>query len=135
MSLTQVDILASSRYPVNRDRIRDMVRMVVVREQLTSDLIVSVLIVGKRKMREINRDFHGEDYATDVLSFPYTDPQSSRDAGIFAVPPKSVTILGDLVVCFPVAMERATEKQHLVDDEIDNLVEHGMMHLVGKHHQ
>jgi probable rRNA maturation factor len=135
MSLTQVDILASSRYPVNRDRIRDMVRMVVVREQLTSDLVVSVMIVGKRKMREINRDFHGEDYATDVLSFPYTDPQSSRDAGIFVVPPKSVTILGDLVVCFPVAMERATEKQHLVDDEIDNLVEHGMMHLVGKHHQ
>ena len=96
---------------------------------------MSVSVVGKRKMQDINKTYHEIDAPTDVLSFPYLDPQSkSSEERSFFTPPGQL-ILGDLVVCYPVAVEQARKKQRLVDEEVDFLVEHGMEHLLGHHHE
>jgi probable rRNA maturation factor len=132
--MADVLITSSSRYPVSRKRIRAVVEKVLAEKNIQTDLTVSVSVVGARKMRSINAQFHGEDYATDVLSFPYLDPESSQDYGAFVMPDEERTVLGDLVLCYPTVIAQAQEKNVLVDDEVDFLVEHGMLHLLGFHH-
>jgi probable rRNA maturation factor len=112
-----------------------VVELVIEAQRVTSDVVVSVAVVGKRQMQSLNRVYHSEDVVTDVLSFPYLDPLSSRDHGRFVTPPIEGLMLGDIVVCYPVAIKEAQRKGWLVDDEVDFLVRHGLDHLLGKHHE
>ena len=50
------------------------------------------------------------------------------------VMPRGPLMLGDVVVCWSVAVKQAGEKNILVDDEVDILVEHGVRHLLGEDH-
>jgi len=43
--------------------------------------------------------------------------------------------LGDVVISYPQALKQAQEHNLLVDEEIDRLVEHGVLHLLGIHHE
>lgn len=132
--MARVLIKSDSRYPVDRDRVIVVVERVLKQHSITSELEVSIAVVGKRKMKQVNQDFHGEDYATDVLSFPYTDPASNQDVDGFTYPVDDEVVLGDVLVCYPVAVQQAASKNILVDEEIDFLIEHGMLHLLGQHH-
>lgn len=103
-------------------------------EHVTSDLEVSIAVVGERKMRTLNRKYHEIDAPTDVLSFPYLDTDSNPEGEMFVEPPGEPKVLGDIVVAYPVAVRQAGKKGKLVDDEIDFLIEHGLQHLLGNHH-
>jgi probable rRNA maturation factor len=130
-----VEIRSDSRYPLDRKRVRLVVERILEAQGITSKMVVSVLVVGKRQMQILNKTYHEEDSATDVLSFPYLDPQSTKDQGKFVVNPEEGQVLGDIAVCYPVAIKEAQRKGILVDEEIDFLVEHGMQHLLGHHHE
>jgi probable rRNA maturation factor len=133
-AMQRVHITTDSRYPVDKKRIRQLVVSVLAAEKVTSDLDISIAIVGERKMRTLNRTYHEIDAPTDVLSFPYLDPESSTDNEMFVEPPGEPQVLGDIVVAYPIAVRQAGEKGKLVDDEIDFLIEHGLQHLLGHHH-
>jgi probable rRNA maturation factor len=132
--MVNVQIRSDSRYPLDRKRVRALVERFLAAQRVTSQVVVSILVIGKRQMQQINRTYHGEDVATDVLSFPYLDPLSSKDEGKFVIANVEETPLGDIAVCYPVAVKEAARKGLLVDDEIDFLIEHGLNHLLGKHH-
>ena len=51
------------------------------------------------------------------------------------VSPEGVLILGDMVICYPVAVSEAAEKNIMVDEEIDFLAAHACLHLLGIHHE
>jgi len=95
---------------------------------------VSVAVVGDRKMKSLNRQYHGVDKSTDVLSFPYRDKESNQDMGEFVVTEDEGVVLGDIVISYPKVVKQAAEKGVLVDDEVEFLVEHGLDHLLGRHH-
>jgi len=42
--------------------------------------------------------------------------------------------LGDIVICFPKALEEAKIEKKLIEDKILELVIHGFSHLLGNHH-
>lgn len=130
-----VYIKSDSRYPVDKDGMRLVVEKILSSRRVVSEMMVSIMVVGKRKMKELNRTYHDEDYATDVLSFPYQDPQSNQDEGRFVVPAEERTVLGDIVMCYPVAMKQAVERNMRIDEVVNFLVEHGMLHLLGEHHE
>lgn len=130
-----VQIRADSRYPIDRKRVRLVVEKSLEREGVTSETVVSLAVVGRRQMKKVNAQFHGEDTVTDVLSFPFTDPSSSRDMGKFVAVSEEGLQLGDIMICYPVAVAQAREKNTLVDAEIDFLIEHGLQHLLGHHHE
>jgi probable rRNA maturation factor len=131
----EVQIRSDSRYPLNRKRVRLVVEKTLAGMGITSQMTVSILVVGKRQMKILNKQYHEEDSVTDVLSFPYLDPGSSRDQGKFVVNPDEGIPLGDIVVCYPVAVTEAQRKAILVDDEVDFLIDHGLQHLLGHHHE
>jgi probable rRNA maturation factor len=87
---------------------------------------VTVLLVGERAMRALNRTWRGRDRVTDVLSF------SQREGAGGGLHPE---VLGDVVVCVPVARRQAGEARHCLAAELDRLVAHGLLHLAGYEHE
>lgn len=88
---------------------------------------VSVAVVGDRKMRELNKKYRSLDKTTNVLSFSQMEGEASPL-------PSDRLFLGDVVVSYPVIIEEAARENMLVDDKINELIEHGVRHLLGLHH-
>ena len=134
--MIQVSIQVSSRYPVDRRRVRRVIAKTLCRQGISDAAQVGVAVVGDRKMEDLNRKFMGKTGTTDVLSFPLAE--TSR--GVSAVEREFVEVpqprlrLGDIVISYPQARNQAQDHNLLVDEEIDRLVEHGVHHLLGIHH-
>jgi len=77
------------------------------------------LITGDTELRRLNRDFRGKDYATDVLSFP------AAETGF----------LGDIAISLGRARAQAREFGHPVEQEVQILMLHGVLHLLGHDHE
>lgn len=122
--MIKVLITTESRYPADRKIIRERVVKVLEAHGVKSKAEVEIGIIGDRKMRELHKKYMGSDVTTDVLSF------SIEERG-----PDDVLRLGSVVVSYPQAMKEAIEENLLVDEKIAFLVEHGLLHLLGIHHE
>ena len=127
-----INILADSKFPFEREELRERLTKVLAKYRLTDGVEISVLVVGKRKMSQLHVKYMELAGPTDVLSFPLNDPGEKTG---FVASPDGVLRLGDIVVCYPVALEEALEKQIKLDEQIQFLAEHGLMHLLGFHHE
>ena len=125
-----VNIFIESHFPVARSVLIKAVEETLEEQKVKSDAEVSICVVGDRKMKNLHKKFLGEDTTTDVLSFPLEDDKSG-----FINAPDGILHLGDIVVSYPVARRQAAEHNLLVDEEIKLLVKHGMLHLLGIHHE
>ena len=130
--MININIQADAKFPFDRAILREHLTKVLAKYRLTDKVEVDVQVVGKRKMSELHVVYMKLEGPTDVLSFPLNDPQDDRP---FMSSPDGVLRLGDIVVCYPVAVEEALEKQCKVDEQIKFLAEHGLMHLLGYHHE
>jgi len=128
--MVNISFYTESRYKVNRKLIRSQVKKTLKEQKITSDVEISISIIGDRKMKDLNKKFRNINKTTDVLSFsqlenPFKFTSSSSTKTIY---------LGDVVVSYPQAVTQASQNNILVDDEINNLVAHGLLHLLGIHH-
>lgn len=128
MEKVNIPIFVESRYRVNRKRIKKAISKVLTEHEIKGDVEVSVAIVGDRKMRALSKKYKGEDKTRNVLSFSLSEGESSYL-------PSEVLRLGDIVISYPVVIREASEEEVLVDDKIDELVEHGLLHLLGINHE
>jgi probable rRNA maturation factor len=87
------------------------------------------LIAGDAELRRLNRDFRGKDYPTDVLSFP-TEPRPGYPTGA-----GSGAFLGDIAISLGRARAQAREFGHAIEQEVQILMLHGVLHLVGHDHE
>ena len=85
---------------------------------------LSLSLVGKTRMRSLNRKYRGRDYPTDVLAFPMESMGEQTE--IF---------LGDVVICLPMAIGQASRFGNSADQEILRLLIHGTLHLLGYDHE
>ena len=84
---------------------------------------MTVRVVDEAEGAELNRRYRGRPGATNVLAFGFDAPE---------VP--CVRILGDVVVCAPVAAREAREHSKRLDAHWAHLVVHGTLHLLGHDH-
>ncbi len=122
------------RYPINKDRIKAQTEKTLAEMRVVGDVELSITVIGDRKMKELNKQFRDIDDTTDVLSFPLEESSDGSDSGFINAPDK-VLHLGDIVISYPQAVVNAANYNRLVDDEIDTLVEHSILHLLGIHHE
>lgn len=113
-------ISSGSRYSISRIKVKEKITQILGRVGL-DDVEVSVSIVGDRKIRALNREYRKIDETTDVLSFPLEEPRDQD----------GILRLGDIVISYPQARKWAGERNKLVSEIISELVEHGLMHLLG----
>ncbi len=100
---------------------------------LRGDVEVTVRLVGEAEGRELNREYRGKDYATNVLTFTYgegTEIPAVASADVHGGP-----LVGDLVLCVPVVVREAAEQGKTVEGHFAHLVVHGMLHLQGHDHE
>ncbi len=128
MDKVNVLIFVESRYRINRKRIKSTVEKVILQNEITSPVEVSIAVVGDRKMKELSKKYKGDDKTHNVLSFSQTDGESMKFSD-------GLLRLGDIVISFPEIIREASEDEMLVDDKVDELVEHGLAHLLGIHHE
>ena len=120
-----IDIFAQANYRFDRTRVRQALEKILNEKGMgESKTEVALTVVGERKMRELHKKYMETDEVTDVLSFPLEE----------AVYPDGILRLGDIVVCYPVAVQQAMDNNRMVDEEIEFLACHGLMHLLGFHH-
>jgi len=90
------------------------------------DKEVSILIVDDEDIRKINRDYLGRDRPTNVISF-------SMSEGEFG--DVNPSILGDIIISAETAKKDAENHSIPFEDEIDFLLIHGLLHLLGYDHE
>jgi len=98
----------------------------------TSQSDLSLLLVGDRAMRRLNRRYRRKDRTTDVLAFPARKissrltPHASRFTS---------SLLGDVVMSLPQAARQAKQAGHSLEREVAVLITHGLLHLMGYDHE
>jgi probable rRNA maturation factor len=91
------------------------------------------LITTDAELRRLNREFRGEDAGTDVLAFPARPLPGGR--GSVRGGRGSVARLGDLAISLPRARAQARQFGHEPAEEIQILMLHGVLHLLGMDHE
>jgi probable rRNA maturation factor len=109
--------------PVDEARLSTLARHSLVAESVEGDAELSILLVTREHMRLLNARFAGEDHATDVLAFPMMEDEEDS------------LLLGDVVICPRVAGRNAQRLGHSLTRELDVLLVHGTLHLLGYDHQ
>jgi probable rRNA maturation factor len=128
MTEVNIPIFVESRYRVNRKRIKKAIFKVLAEHEIKGPVEVSVAIVGDRKMRSLSKKYKGEDKTRNILSFSLSEGESTYL-------PREILRLGDIVISYPQIIKEASVEEVLVDDKIDALIEHGMLHLLGINHE
>lgn len=135
--MVNVIISADSRYPVNKLAIQSVVLEILQNHHIGGKLEIGINIVGKRKIHEFNKKYRGIDAPTDILTFALEDAPTNLQhiprVG-FVASPDQILRLGDIVLSYPQVIEDASLDGVSVEEEIRTLVEHGMRHLLGIHH-
>lgn len=125
---SSVEILVSARNapPVSRARAWTRSLLFEARAKRAS---LSVLLCGDARMRALNRRFRRLDRPTDVLSFPAFEAPESRAAA------RRGEFLGDIVIDVPYAARQARRRGHTLQREVQILLAHGLLHLLGYDHE
>ena len=91
-----------------------------IRHALALDAEITVRIVDMEEGRQLNRDYRHKDYATNVLTFDYT---------------QEPVVTADLVLCAPVVAREAAEQNKTLAEHYAHLIVHGALHAQGWDHE
>jgi probable rRNA maturation factor len=91
-----------------------------IRHALQTDAEITVRIVDQEEGQALNRDYRQKDYATNVLTFDYT---------------QAPVVTADLVLCAPVVAQEAKENHKTLQAHYAHLLVHGTLHAQGWDHE
>jgi probable rRNA maturation factor len=88
----------------------------------------TLILSNDRRIRRLNQMFRHKDQSTDVLSFP-SSPMDRKDD------PFENWSMGDMMVSVETAYRQAIQQGHSLEREIEILLIHGILHLLGYDHE
>jgi probable rRNA maturation factor len=97
--------------------------------RLHPDCELGITLVDDERMSTLHEDWMNEPGPTDVLSFPIDEVRSAPDGEELVV-----GVLGDIVLCPSFARAEAAAAGRSLDEELQFLVTHGTLHLIGYDH-
>jgi len=106
------------------DLLEHAARATLEYESKDPDADLSIVLTDDKKLRGLNRDYLGIDSPTDVLSFPASESD----------PETGARYLGDILISVPRAAKQAKAAGHDLQAEVQLLVVHGILHLLGHDH-
>jgi len=124
-----IEIQNESGVEVDERRTQRLARFVMDRMRVHAQAELSVSIVDKATIAELNAKWMDKEGPTDVLAFPMDELRP----GLVNEEPEE-GVLGDLVLCPEVAAEQGETAGHGTTAELDLLTTHGILHLLGYDH-
>jgi rRNA maturation RNase YbeY len=129
--MIHIYVKKQSNYPIHAPSIKKRLSSFFASHGLVSDADCSVAFVGKSVMIDLAKKYLGENNGVhNILTFAESDVDRK-----FVNVESDLINLGEIVVCYPQALEEANKEGKLIEDKIYELVEHGAMHLMGIHHE
>ena len=113
----EVTVIRKTPVPdsVTEERIADLVNYCLAEEQATGPWQVAIAFVDEQEISILHEQFMGDPSPTDIITFPYDDPDFSG---------------GDIAICVTVAADNAHEHGNSLSKELGFLVLHGTLHLL-----
>jgi len=113
-----------STFTFPRELVERAAQAALVHQSQYPDSDLTLVLTDDAQLRELNRDYLGNDAPTDVLSFPAfeSDPETGS------------RYLGDILISMPYAARSAEKAGHPFEAEVQLLVVHGVLHLLGHDH-
>lgn len=130
--MIKINFYVNARYAVDRKKLRSKAEEILKQHNI-DDVQLDISIVGSRKIKQLNEKYLKHKGSTDVLSFPQEPKTNAREQ--FPLPKEELAHLGEVVISFPQAVSVAKRYGKMVDDQLCFYLEHGLMHLMGYHHQ
>ena len=117
-----IHIESDFSYP--KDLLERAAQAALKHESADQNVDLSIVLTDNARLHELNLNYLGVDSPTDVLSFPAseTDPETGA------------RYLGDILISIPRAQAQAEAAGHPVESEVQLLVVHGVLHLLGHDH-
>ncbi|MEK7110093.1 MAG: rRNA maturation RNase YbeY [Patescibacteria group bacterium] len=114
-----ISIVSSSRYKINRQKIKVFVQSIFEKEQIDLNHSLNIVFVGKNKMKIFTEKYKNEKETLPILSFKYNENVGENEV-----------LLGEVVICYPLVILLAAERNKRVDEVINELVKHGVENLL-----
>jgi len=123
----EVQIAAAYARLLSARRLREVVKEALRSEGGSGQ--VTLVITDDEGIQALNREYLGRDAPTDVLAFGAQEAAES-----FVAAPEMEGYLGDVIVSYPRAVAQAEEQGQAVEEELNLLIVHGVLHLLGYDH-
>ena len=117
-------ITIESKYDYPASLIERAVQAALTHQKESLDVNLSVVLTDNRRLHKLNRDYLGVDAPTDVLSFPASESD----------PETGARYIGDILISVPSAAKGAKLAGNSLEAELQLLVVHGVLHLLGHDH-
>jgi len=125
MSLHAIEIQIDGQFQVQAEPLRSAAQATLIHQRVAKPCELALVVSDDETLHALNLRHRGVDAPTDVLAFP------DKTRGPFVNAPGILRYLGDVVVSFPRAEAQAKEAGHGVQAELQLLVVHGVLHLLG----
>ncbi|MHB1000967.1 MAG: rRNA maturation RNase YbeY [Armatimonadota bacterium] len=109
---------------VDQKRLEKAVTISLLYEHFNKPSEVSIVLTDDEQMHDLNRDYRGIDKSTDVLSFSQLDEDT-------IIPDDMPVPIGDIIISTDTAERQASSGGRSLNDELEILVVHGVLHLLG----
>lgn len=107
-----------NKSPLTKKQQERILSEVAIGLRLKKDKLVSVAFVTAGVIQRLNKTYRNKDRVTDVLSFPFVDED----------------VIGEVLICLSQAKKQAKEYGFSLEEEINILLVHGLIHLFGYDH-
>ena len=143
-------------YPIDKDRIKKIVRSVLKSEKKDAEL--NIVFTDNKRIKEINKTFLGHNYATDVITFAYHEPSRNEDKASYNLDriasPRNKRggkggeertkktagkkgavrgnmLTGEIIISVEMAKKLAQKHDCAIEGEMVLYLVHGLLHLFG----
>lgn len=127
---TAITVTNESGMPCDTERLGRLAAFLLGRLRIHAASELSVVAVTEDRMSELHITWMDEPGPTDVLSFPMDELRSAGEDEEL-----EPGILGDIVLCPSFAARQAASAGRSVESELEFLLTHGILHLIGHDHQ
>jgi len=118
------DIQKAYSQSIDKKRLNLVILTALEFEKVSDEVEVTLVVTGDEQIQELNLEYLGVDDTTDVLSFP--SDEIDPDSGF--------RYLGDIILSYPRAAEQARTSGHPLSAELELLIVHALLHLLGYDH-
>ncbi len=123
-----IELTNLATIPCDEGRIKDVALYSLNRLGIHPDSELSISLVDETEMSSLNAQWMDENDATDVLSFPMDEMNPNSAA-------QGPGVIGDIVLCPSYAETQARQAGHSLQEELELLTVHGVLHLLGYDHR
>lgn len=130
--MIRFNLIGATKLKIRYKKIERILKSTEKILKIKSDYTLSIVLVDKKKIRNLNKIYRRKNRITDILTFCYKD-KKTRDEKFYS---KSLErdYLGEIIIYREQLLKQAMEHKYIIEQEFCSLLVHGLLHLFGYDH-